>query len=313
MAGAVVTENSSEEVVARAPAKINLYLEVIGRRPDGYHELVSLMQKLPLCDVLHVRRREADIVLACPGSHLPTTRDNLVYQAAERFLARHAPHATGVSLTLEKHIPIAAGLGGGSSDAAATLLALRLLLAPELPDEALLAMARELGADVAFFVAPWEAAWATGRGDVLEEAVPLRGHDVVLLNPGFAVSTRWVYESFSLTGKKHSNKIFSFSFDAGGRQNPFAVTAISLAALRNDLEAVTAGRYPEIDAMRQALLNEGAMAVLMSGSGPTVFGVFRAGSVTEALRDRLARRFCTVIVLPAEGCSEKMGWGVVKR
>ncbi|OQX19676.1 MAG: 4-(cytidine 5'-diphospho)-2-C-methyl-D-erythritol kinase [Desulfobulbaceae bacterium A2] len=313
MTDAVVRQSGADEVTVLAPAKINLFLEVIGRRPDGFHELASLMQKLPLCDVLHVRRQQGGVSLSCPDSDLPEDGSNLVYQAAERFLSRFVPTGAGVTLRLEKHIPIAAGLGGGSSDAAAALLALRHVFSPALPDAPLLELARGLGADVAFFVAPYEAAWATGRGDILAEARPLRGYGVVLVNPGFSVATRWVYESFSLTEKGCSNKVLNFVYDSVGGENPYARQAISPAALRNDLEPVTAGLHAEIGLMRQALLDCGAEAVLMSGSGPTVFGLFRDNRQVDDCRERLARRFRTVIALPSGGGTEKMGWGVVKR
>ncbi|OQX19992.1 MAG: 4-(cytidine 5'-diphospho)-2-C-methyl-D-erythritol kinase [Desulfobulbaceae bacterium A2] len=300
-------------VTVLAPAKINLYLQVIGRRPDGYHELASLMQKLSLCDVLSARRQVGGVTLRCPGSGLPEDGDNLVFQAAERFLVRHAPKDAGVHLQLEKHIPVAAGLGGGSSDAAATLLALRELFAPDLPEGPLLELARELGADVAFFVTPYEAAWATGRGDILSEARPLCGYAVVLVNPGFAVSTRWVYESFSLTEKTCSNNIINFSQAVKAGVNPFAIKALAPRTLYNALECVTAGRHAEIGQMRQALLDAGAEAVLMSGSGPTVFGLFCNDQVAADCREQLARRFRTVIALPAGRGTDKVGWGVVKR
>ncbi len=313
MTDTAVRQCGADAVTVLAPAKINLFLEVIGRRPDGYHELASLMQKLPLCDVLQVRRQQGGLTLSCPNSNLPEDGRNLVYQAAERFLASFAPTGAGVALCLEKHIPIAAGLGGGSSDAAAALLALRHVFSPALPDASLLELARGLGADVAFFVTPYEAAWATGRGDTLVEAHPLRDYGVVLVNPGFAAETRWAYQSFSLTEKGCSNKVQNFVDDSTRGENPYARQAISSAALRNDLELVTAGRHAEIGLMRLALLDCGAEAVLMSGSGPTVFGLFRDNRKVDDCRERLSRRFRTVIALPSGGGTEKMGWGVVKR
>ena len=191
-------------VSLRAPAKVNLFLEITGRRPDGYHLLATWMQKLDLEDELVIITREAEgIVLRCPGSDLPVDRRNLVYRAAELFFAslrrQEKVVAVGVEITLRKNIPEAAGLGGGSSDAGATLRGLNQLCGFPFSDDDLLAMGGRLGADVPFFVDPGGACLATGIGDLLEPAPHVGAVSFVLVNPGFPVSTKWAYENFALT------------------------------------------------------------------------------------------------------------------
>lgn len=260
-----------EQVIRRtAPAKINLVLSIIGQRPDGYHELESFMLKLELADQLLFARQPAGITLACPDSELPVNEENLIYRAARAFFA-HTRLAGGVAITLAKNIPVAAGLGGGSSDAAATLLGLNHLFGAGLSQEALLALAQPLGADVPFFILDGGAAWARGIGERLTPApVPAVGW-IVLVNPGFPVSTKWVYENFALTtgAKPYILGRGSVSVNSAESRDNAGVTP-----LWNDLEAVTIGRYPEVAAIKDLLLAEGATGALMSGSGPTVFGLF---------------------------------------
>lgn len=261
--------HGKSSLTVSAPAKINLYLAILGRRPDGYHELATQMQKLDLADSLHFARVKSGIHLRCPGSDLPENDDNLVYRAARLFFET-AGIQDGVEIILEKKIPVAAGLGGGSSDAAAVLKGLAALYEATLPRQTLFAMARLLGADVPFFVEEYAAAWATGIGDLLEDNPVLLPGWIVLVNPGFDVSTKWVYENFALTTKGNPY-IF-------GRElkYPFGYGQASETPLflYNDLESVTIKRYGEIASIKEKLLACGALGALMSGSGPTVFGMF---------------------------------------
>jgi 4-diphosphocytidyl-2-C-methyl-D-erythritol kinase len=251
-----------------APAKINLYLAVLGRRPDGYHDLATQMQKVDLSDTLHLAKIDRGIRLTCPESILPDDEANIAYRAARLFFAETAVKG-GVAITLEKRIPIAAGLGGGSSDAAAVLKGLRQLYGEASP-ELLIRMARQLGADVPFFVEELDAAWATGIGDRLVENPVALPEWIVLVNPGFDVSTKWVYENFALTTRGNP---YIFGRDL---KYPFASEAGpgDPLVLYNDLESVTMERYGEVAALKDNLLSAGALGALMSGSGPTVFGLF---------------------------------------
>ncbi len=261
----------------KAPAKINLFLKITGQRADGYHELQTLMQKLTLHDQLELTlEQEQGVRLSCPNSDLPVNEGNIVYRAAELFFTETGRDNQGVSIVLKKNIPVAAGLGGGSSDAAAILLGLNRLTGSNCTRPQLAAMALRLGADVPFFVHnDMSAAWATGIGEQLEPAIGLKGFRVLLVNPGINVSTKWVFETFALTATK-KNDILSGSqkektdtIDMDFCSQPFHPDD-----LYNDLERVTAEQFKIIKSIRLEMLTAGADGAMMSGSGATVFGLF---------------------------------------
>jgi len=279
------------QVTLQAPAKVNLYLKVLGQRDDGYHHLASLMQKIALCDTLVIRKAETNgVELRCPGSKLPTDHGNIVHRAASMFFREfenHLPENAGVAITLKKEIPVAAGLGGGSSDAAAVLRGLDVIFATRCDSADLAAMAERLGADVPLFVYDWPVAWATGIGECLSPANGLDGGWILLVNPGFPVSTKWVYDNLALTSKeKKINLKNSHCNSEQGESNPFLRRPFQADDLYNDLEQVTMQRYPEIGELKKQLRLSGAAGVLMSGSGPTVFGIFREKDLDKAQRCR---------------------------
>lgn len=253
-------------LVLRAPAKVNLFLRILGRRLDGYHDLDTVMQKLDLCDLVTLRvTDEPGIILRCPDSDLPEDRSNIVWRAAEAFLAACGREKVGIDITLQKNIPVAAGLGGGSSDAGTVLTGLNRLLAAGFSTAELIALARPLGADVPFFVTDHGAVRAEGIGDRMIAVQSLEDCTLVLVNPGFSVSTRWVYEKYALTMALKESKLS----DSQKKMDTLLPDAGS-----NDLERVTISFYPEIEVLKQDLFSLGASSVLMSGSGPTVFGIF---------------------------------------
>ena len=271
----------------KAPAKINLFLKILGRRPDGYHEIESLMQKIELFDVLHISRKDKTIALNCPGSTLPEGKGNLVYKAAQVFFASTGIDP-GIEIVLEKNIPVAAGLGGGSSDAAAVLVGLNEFFGAGLDRDRLMDMARPLGADISFFVQDYSTAIATGIGECIQEVDAIKGFWILLVNPGFEVSTKWVYENFPLTSTSNPYIL------ARGRnlQDGFHTAAPGLfEELGNDLEAVTISRYPEIGDIKKELKQAGAGASLMSGSGPTVFGLFPQKEDAEHCIIQLSKKY----------------------
>ena len=262
-----------------APAKINLFLRVIGRRPDGYHDIETRMQKLGLSDHLCIIPQNEGISLSCPGIDLPEDETNLAFKAALSFY-KHTGISHGIKIDLEKKIPIAAGLGGGSSDAAAVLKGMNKLFSTGLDSESLADMARSLGADVPFFVSDFQAADATGIGDRLLEIQGLNNFSVVLVNPGFPVSTKWVYENFALTTPGNPYMLASGSDpDAESGRYP---RGEDFSGFFNDLESVTISMYPEVGRIKEQLLTDGARSALMSGSGPTVFGLFADYKKAEA-------------------------------
>jgi 4-diphosphocytidyl-2-C-methyl-D-erythritol kinase len=273
--------NSAASIIAVAPAKINLGLQVLAKRSDGYHNLVSLMVPVSLCDELRFELNPRKIELHCPNSDLPTNEENLVYGAAKLVL-NESGRDGGVSIELSKNIPVGAGLGGGSSDAAATLLAVNQLLGSPLDHEDLHHLAARLGADVPFFVlGRW--AVAEGIGDFLSPMANAPILWTVLLYPNFQVSTRWAYENLTLTSRANGTK-FNFLGDtyAGelaashrkilNRQG-LALEDI-LPLLVNDFEPLVFGHYPQLYDLKNLLLAAGAKAVSMTGSGPTLVGLF---------------------------------------
>ncbi|MGE4559305.1 MAG: 4-(cytidine 5'-diphospho)-2-C-methyl-D-erythritol kinase [Desulfobulbus sp.] len=281
-------------VSVQAPAKINLSLKVLGRRDDGYHLLDTHMQKVALYDTVELCPLAEGIRLRCPGGKVPEDRNNLVFRAASLFFAwsvqNRPANPRGVALTLRKNIPVAAGLGGGSSDAAATLHGLNAMLAADCPAETLAAMGLQLGADVPFFLDTSPAVRATGIGEILQPIAPLEHYQVVLVNPGFSVSTRWVYQTFALTGEGDSVNLKN-SQDAVGALDGAGFPVL----LANDLEKVTLKKFPELGQIKAELLAQGAKGALMSGSGPTVFGIFqdrqRAGEAAAVFRERFPQTY----------------------
>ncbi|MBU1232061.1 MAG: 4-(cytidine 5'-diphospho)-2-C-methyl-D-erythritol kinase [Proteobacteria bacterium] len=297
-----MAEVYGEALVVRAPAKVNLTLRILGKRPDGYHNLDSVMQKIELADIISIRcSKQPGIHLSCPGSDLPENESNLVWKAAAAFLrATDRTADCGVSIVLEKHIPVAAGLGGGSSDAGAVLTGLNRLLHADLSEDALLDLGRSLGADVPFFVVPHHAVRATGIGDKMIPVFSLSDCTLLLVNPGFSVSTAWVYKNFTLT---RADKVSNLS-DSRKKDNLSELPD----PLFNDLEKVTIERYPELAVIKNFLLDNGASGALMSGSGPTVFGVFPdslgvASSDLHHCADELTKKYGSGVFITRVLCN----------
>jgi 4-diphosphocytidyl-2-C-methyl-D-erythritol kinase len=247
-----------------SPAKVNLYLRVLRRRQDGYHDIASLMQQISLCDEMTFSPTGKGIRVRCPDGTLPEDEGNIVYRAAEAFF-RQAPCARGgIDITLRKNIPIAAGLGGGSSNAATTLVALNELFGHPCTREALMAIGVTLGADVPFFIFS-KTAWAFGIGERLQAAEAIPPFWLLLVKPGFGLSTKLIYQNLNLT---LTNEVIHYSI-------PRFLTVRDVArGLFNDLETVSVGMHPVLADIKDSLMANGALGALMSGSGPTVFGVF---------------------------------------
>lgn len=259
------------ELRVRSYAKVNLGLEVLGTRADGYHELRTLFQTVDLHDDIRIQPTRNEVTVVCPHPAVPEDATNLAWRAADA-LRRHARVAGGVRICIEKRIPVAGGLGGGSSNAAATLLALDRLWGTRLGIDGLQPLARRLGADVPFFLFGGTAL-GLARGD---EIYPLRqqvrGH-VVIVDPGRAVSTAAVFARVdaSLTPRENSNTIFRFvSRDLEGKE--------AFPVLANDLERAALEEAPDlarvVGRIRDALVREGALLASLSGSGSSYFGLF---------------------------------------
>jgi len=247
----------------RAPAKINWFLSVLGKRDDGYHDISSLMQCISLYDDLLFHH--ADTVKVISDADIPL-EDNLVYRAAS-LLQKYTSCRKGIKIILRKNIPMSAGLGGGSSDAAYTLLGLNMLWDLGLKKRALCSIGLGIGSDVPFFL-NGPSAIVEGRG---EKVTPLKMNSsmvLLLVKPPVSVSTVWAYQNMKkLTKTSVDIKLFCQAL----KKKDFACLS---NMLKNDLERVVVKRYPMVGKMKERLLEKGAFISAMSGSGPAVFGVF---------------------------------------
>jgi 4-diphosphocytidyl-2-C-methyl-D-erythritol kinase len=265
----------------KAPAKINIRLKVTKKRPDGYHELVSIMVPVDIFDVLDLTVPfNGQIKISCKGRELPEDESNLAYRAARDFMS-YAGIKDGVSIVLSKNIPVAAGLGGGSSDAAAVLIALNNIYSGLLTESELHKLSLKLGADVPFFLkgAP---SLATGIGEILEPIPNWPEAWYVIITPPIQVSTAWVYGNLKLqlTTGEYDYIVKTLKNDT------FTISKL----LDNDLETVTTVSFPIINTLKKLLMDAGAEGSIMSGSGPSVFGVFATQEKAESAKNLLASR-----------------------
>ena len=286
-------------VTIRAHAKINLDLRVLGPRADRYHELRTVFQAIALHDIVECVPREGPMSVECDMAGVPLDRSNLVWRAADalwRSLRRAGP-SSGVVIRLRKRIPLQAGLGGGSADAAAALIGLaRLWRVPVRPAQ-LTDVAAALGADVPFFLSGGTAL-GLGRGDEVYPLADLPRHWIVLLIPGFGVATADAYAWYD------SERELARGVSVHEPQHVPGPWPSRAAQMINDLEAPIARHHPEIDQMRTALRRAGALAAAMSGSGSTVFGLFQKRRDALAAVTRLSGSGWRVLLTESLGRGE---------
>ena len=278
----------------KARAKINLSLDVLGARPDGYHEILTVMQTLVLHDVLEVDASPGGhIEVACSDPGVPEGPGNLVYRAAE-LLGWECGCPGGAKIYIKKNIPVAAGLAGGSSNAAAALRALNSLWELNIKESHIFSIGEKIGSDVPFCLMG-KTALAGGRGERLTPLPSFSGVGVVLVKPPFGVSTARVYS------------LYDSCPGAPSPDSRWIIRAIESADLKavaglltNALERVTIPMHPEIEEIKRALLSSGAAGSLMSGSGPTVFGLFRDAEEASYVASRLKLPGCQIIATATE-------------
>ncbi|MFW6295826.1 MAG: 4-(cytidine 5'-diphospho)-2-C-methyl-D-erythritol kinase [Halothece sp.] len=280
-----------------APAKINLYLEILGDRPDGFHELVMILQSIALADLIEIRANGTDrIRVHCSNPLVPLNQDNLAYRAAN-LMARTFPDTFaqygGVEITIDKRIPVAAGLAGGSTDAAAILVGLNLMWQLGLTQPELTDLAAKLGSDVPFCISGGTAI-ATGRGELLDPISSLDNLFVVLAKyNNLSVSTPWAYNSYreafsdtyicdlasiqERTSHIHSGPLVNAIAHSEGEE--------IAKLIHNDLEKVVLPAYPQVTQLREAFQEAGALGAMMSGSGPTVFALCESESHAQAVQE----------------------------
>jgi 4-diphosphocytidyl-2-C-methyl-D-erythritol kinase len=277
-------------MLLKAYAKINLSLDIVGKREDGYHLLKMIMQSIDLYDSVNIELQESGIHLSCDKAYVPADSRNIAYKAAELFLREYGIDR-GVRISIEKNIPVAAGLAGGSTDAAAVLRGLRDLLKPEISDEELMGLGVQIGADVPYCILGGTAL-CEGIGEKITRLDSFSDKILVLVKPPFGVSTKSVYQKLDI------NKI---------RIHPPTNRLIRAVKekdleyvsknMKNVLENVTLGKNHTLREIKSELLKMGAIGAMMSGSGPSVFGFFedmlKAQHCYDAMKAKYKETFIT--------------------
>ncbi len=274
----------------KSPCKINLLLNILGPRPDGFHELETVLQPVALCDTLVLAKTPAGLELSCSDPSLPVDATNLVWRAAANFFAATGI-ADGVRIHLDKKVPREAGLGGGSANAATTLRGLNQLFGQPLSPQALHNLAAGLGSDVPFFLQDGPAL-ATGRGECLRPLVPFAALDgcwVLLVHPGFGIATAWAYRALARFPESQRGR----PGRAEQLVRALAAGDLSRAAPQfyNALEAPAFAKFPWLALARDFLEENGATVSRMTGSGSALFALVPDQNRGEALRERVLARF----------------------
>jgi 4-diphosphocytidyl-2-C-methyl-D-erythritol kinase len=283
-----------------SPCKVNLLLNILGKRPDGFHELETVMQPVNLCDRLTFECRGGAVELSCGHAKLPVDSRNLVHRAAAAFL-QAAKISDGVRIHLEKKIPLAAGLGGGSGNAATTLLALNELFGRPLSVAKLNELAAALGSDVPFFL-QGRPVLATGRGEKIQQLdnfVALRSRAFLLIHPGFGISTPWAYQNLArFPAALNGQPDRAAKLVAKLQSNDWPAVA---DGFYNSLETPALEKYPVLALFQEFLRANGALATLMSGSGSTTFAITENQAAAEVLVEKFKSKFgpnCWTAVVP---------------
>ena len=288
-------ETKMNEYRIKAYAKINLGLDVVGRLENGYHEVKMVMQTVGIYDVLDFQRTAGGIVITTDSGELPTNEDNLIYKAAKLMIEKY--HITeGVKIHLEKHIPIAAGMAGGSTDAAATLKGMNRLFDLGCTLKDLMELGVNIGADVPYCVMGGTAL-AEGIGEKLTPLAPAPDCYVLVAKPDINVSTKYVYEHLDAQEiRKHP--------DIDGMVEAIAEESLQgiLDRMENVLETVTVSAYPIIQKIKDRMKELGAINSLMSGSGPTVFGIFVEKDMARRAYDKLEEEQLAKQIFLTEFC-----------
>ncbi|MDH7569360.1 MAG: 4-(cytidine 5'-diphospho)-2-C-methyl-D-erythritol kinase [Armatimonadota bacterium] len=291
-------------LVVRAPAKINLTLCVGRRRSDNFHEIESFFQAIDLCDLVELENASAngEVLVTTSDPALPCDARNTAFRAAQLLIEAWAP-GRSVRIHLEKRIPSQAGLGGGSSDAAAVLRGLNRLWGLDLPPQALLSMAAAVGSDVPFFLTGG-CAVVRGRGEVVQPFTPPFSGWVVLVKPDFGVSTAQAYAHLAAQRAGITpphGEVMARMARALSRGDVCAVAR----ALHNDLEQPVFRAHPQLAALKDELEVAGALGALLSGSGSTVFGLFSSEAAARRAAEELAGRWPWVAAVPTREADDE--------
>ena len=287
------TEVQMKEIKLKAMAKINLGLDVVRHREDGYHEVRMIMQMINLYDRITLRRStEPGIRVTTNLPYLPVNEDNLVYRAA-KLLMEEFKVTEGAEIGLQKYIPVAAGMAGGSSDAAAVMVGVNRIFHLGLTKKQLMERGVKIGADVPFCIMRGTAL-AEGIGEKLSVLPPMPKCTILIAKPGISVSTKFVYENLHANDLKPEQHPDVDSMIEAMRQKDLGLLC---SRMGNVLETVTIPAYPVINEIKRTMMDNGAIGSMMSGSGPTVFGIFdslaAAKQAMKAVRAaKLAKQIC---------------------
>lgn len=272
-----------EKIVCKAMAKVNLGLDVLRRRQDGYHEVRMIMQSVDLYDVLTFEKTEAaGIVIRTNKKNIPTDQRNLIYKAADLLMRKYSI-TDGLCVTLEKRIPMAAGMAGGSTDAAAVFVAINELFSLHMTQESMCELAVTIGADVPYCIVGGTVL-AEGIGEKLTKLADAPACTLLIAKPSVGVSTKYVYENL------HADKLRQHP-DIDGMLTAICEDDLDGVAKRlgNVLETVTVKAYPVIEKLKSWMMEHGAVNALMSGSGPTVFGIYKEAQEAQRACEQLRR------------------------
>jgi 4-diphosphocytidyl-2-C-methyl-D-erythritol kinase len=281
-----------EKLTLKSPAKLNLFLKIEGKRPDGFHNLTTLFERIDLCDTLTFeKKKNGCITISCANNAIPTGPRNLVYKVAE-LLQKEFGIKEGVHVTIDKKIPVAAGMAGGSSNAATALLALNELWDIRLNIKDLGVLARRIGSDVSFFLHDSQWALGTERGDKIKPLHIRQKLWHVAVTPKVKLYAKDVYGIFKmpLTKNEHDVNILLRYLE---KEDVLSVSSLLL----NDLEAPVLQLCPRLKSLKERIKSLGCSGVLISGSGPTVFGITESEVQAKEVASVLRRRYSRVFVV----------------
>ena len=273
----------------KAYGKVNISLDVVGKREDGYHLLSMIMQNIDLYDEIEVEKQECGIILECNKSYVPVDNRNLAYKAAEIFKERY-DIVDGVKINIEKNIPVSAGLAGGSTDAAAVLKVMNKLFNVNATEEELMELGLKLGADIPYCI-HGGTALCEGIGEIITPIKPFRDKIVVLVKPAFGVSTKEVYKNFNLEKVKQHPKTAEIINAIENDDLNFVASN-----MKNLLENVTLRKHKILIKIKEEMNACGAINSMMSGSGPTVFAFFDDMLKAQECYDEMKKKYSDVFI-----------------
>ncbi|AWI07626.1 4-(cytidine 5'-diphospho)-2-C-methyl-D-erythritol kinase [Clostridium drakei] len=271
-------------MLIKAYAKINLSLDVVGKREDGYHTLQMIMQTIDLYDLINIKKTDKGINISCNKQYIPTDERNLAYKAAELFMKTYNV-CEGIDIYIKKYIPVAAGLAGGSTDAAAVLKAMRNMYRPDISDEKIMKLGLNIGADVPYCVVGGTAL-CEGIGEKITKLNSFKNHILVVVKPAFGVSTKEVYKNLDINKiKRHPDTNLLISSIEANNLNSLARN------MKNVLENVTLYKHVVLKDIKKEMINMGAQGTLMSGSGPTIFAFFSDMLKAQLCYDKMKKKY----------------------